>query len=77
MRVGGGGEKPGRAGALQRGVLWRLGLRWGQVLKAGIQSIQSLKKSLANESLDAGGWADLSLSGELGLRRHTLSSSSI
>lgn len=55
-----------------------LGLQWGQVLGAGTQGMGSLENGVANESLDAGGWAeDISQSVEVGLGRHTLSSFSI
>lgn len=74
-RVGWGrgeGWQGWRFRALQRGLSRRLGLRnWGY------GGVRSLEDGLANESLDVRGRADLSAGGELGLRRHTLSSFSI
>lgn len=67
--VGAGGGAGG-AGVLQR----RLGPG------TGAQGIRSLENGLAMESLDAGGWAlgrRAKSSGARGLRRHTLSPSSI
>lgn len=73
----GEGRRPAGGGVYSPGSP-KAGAAEGSDPGARTQSVRSLKDGLTNESLDVGGKAGvLSPGGELGLKRHTLSSFSL